>query len=109
MVTSAINHWRDLCLWVATQEAAHEYCCKRDASSRTAGAFSPNFAPAVTSRSQPELGRFESEAGSHAFNSLLETDGRGLMGLPTVGERSDSGRFDQAGSAQRTIETVAAG
>jgi hypothetical protein len=55
MVTSAINHWCDLCLWVATQEAAHDYCCKRDASSRTAGAFSPNFAPAVTSRFQPKL------------------------------------------------------
>ena len=28
--------------------------------------------------------RFESEGRSHAFNSLIEADGSGLMGLPTV-------------------------
>ena len=35
--------------------------------------------------------RYESEGRSHAFNSLIEADGSGLMGLPTVsGEAADS-------------------
>lgn len=37
--------------------------------------------------------RFESEGRSHAFNSLIEPDGRGLMGLPTVVRRDESGRW----------------
>jgi hypothetical protein len=37
-------------------------------------------------------GRFESEGRSHAFNSLVGPDGSGLLGLPTVGRISDSGR-----------------
>ena len=37
-------------------------------------------------------GRYESEGRSHAFNSLVEPDGSGLMGLPTVRRVSDSGR-----------------
>jgi hypothetical protein len=38
-------------------------------------------------------GRYESEGRSHAFNSIVETDGSGLMGLPTVGQVSDSERY----------------
>ena len=34
--------------------------------------------------------RFESEGRSHAFNSLIEADGSGVMGLPTI--RGESGR-----------------
>lgn len=38
-------------------------------------------------------GRFESEGRSHAFNSLVEDDGSGLLGVPTVLRRSGGGRF----------------
>ncbi|HEV7658989.1 MAG TPA: beta-propeller domain-containing protein [Allosphingosinicella sp.] len=38
------------------------------------------------------VGRYESEGRSHAFNSLIEPDGRGLMGLPTVSRIADSNR-----------------
>jgi hypothetical protein len=38
------------------------------------------------------VGRYESEGRSHAFNSQVEPDGSGLMGLPTVRRVSDSGR-----------------
>lgn len=37
-------------------------------------------------------GRYESEGRSHAFNSLIEPDGSGLMGLPTVPLIADSNR-----------------
>lgn len=37
-------------------------------------------------------GRYESEGRSHAFNSLVEDDGAGLMGLPTVPRIEDSDR-----------------
>ena len=37
-------------------------------------------------------GRFESEGRSHAFNSLVEPDGSGLMGLPTVPRISQGSR-----------------
>ncbi len=37
--------------------------------------------------------RFESEGRSHAFNSLIAPDGSGLMGLPTVARKQDSGRW----------------
>jgi len=38
-------------------------------------------------------GRFESEGRSHAFNSLIEPSGSGLIGLPTSPKREDSNRF----------------
>lgn len=38
-------------------------------------------------------GRYESEGRSHAFNSIVEADGSGLMGLPTVGQVSDADRY----------------
>jgi hypothetical protein len=38
-------------------------------------------------------GRFESEGRSHAFNSLVEPSGEGLMGLPTVALAKDSPRW----------------
>lgn len=38
-------------------------------------------------------GRFESEGRSHAFNSRIEPDGSGLMGLPTVPKISRSLRY----------------
>jgi len=37
-------------------------------------------------------GRYESEGRSHAFNSRIDADGSGLMGLPTVRQVSDSDR-----------------
>jgi hypothetical protein len=37
-------------------------------------------------------GRFESEGRSHAFNSRIDPDGSGLMGLPTVPRVEDSDR-----------------
>jgi hypothetical protein len=39
-------------------------------------------------------GRYESEGRSHAFNSLIEPDGSGLMGLPTVRRIADSNRYN---------------
>jgi hypothetical protein len=36
--------------------------------------------------------RFESEGRSHAFNSLIEEDGSGVMGMPTIGRESGSSR-----------------
>jgi len=36
--------------------------------------------------------RFESEGRSHAFNSLIEADGSGVMGLPTIGGEDWSNR-----------------
>jgi Beta propeller domain len=38
-------------------------------------------------------GRYESEGRSHAFNSLVEADGSGLMGLPTVAADQETGRY----------------
>jgi len=38
-------------------------------------------------------GRYESEGRSHAFNSLVEPDGGGLMGLPTVPRVEESSRY----------------
>ena len=38
-------------------------------------------------------GRYETEGRSHAFNSLVEPDGGGLMGLPTVPRVDESGRY----------------
>lgn len=37
--------------------------------------------------------RFESEGRSHAFNAAIDADGSGLMGLPTVMRRAQSGRW----------------
>jgi len=44
-------------------------------------------------------GRYESEGRSHAFNSRIDADGSGLMGLPTVGRVSDSDRYSWRSSA----------
>jgi hypothetical protein len=49
-------------------------------------------APRLGSSVQLE-GRFESEGRSHAFNSLIEADGSGLIGLPTVLRVGDSDRY----------------
>lgn len=38
-------------------------------------------------------GRYESEGRSHAFNSLIDEGGSGLMGLPTTHRESQSGRW----------------
>lgn len=38
-------------------------------------------------------GRYESEGRSHAFNSLIEETGNGLMGLPTTHREERSGRW----------------
>jgi hypothetical protein len=48
--------------------------------------------PAVASTALLD-GRYESEGRSHAFNSLIEPDGSGLMGLPTVRRMADSNRY----------------
>jgi hypothetical protein len=47
--------------------------------------------PAVAS-SLRLAGRYESEGRSHAFNSLIEPDGSGLMGLPTVPRIAEDNR-----------------
>jgi hypothetical protein len=38
-------------------------------------------------------GRFESEGRSHAFNSMVEPNGGGLLGVPTVPRVRDTGRY----------------
>jgi hypothetical protein len=38
-------------------------------------------------------GRYEGEGRSHAFNSLIEDDNSGIMGLPTVLRPEDAGRW----------------
>ena len=43
--------------------------------------------------------RFESEGRSHAFNSLIEADGSGVMGLPTIGGENRSSRAAWRSSA----------
>lgn len=43
--------------------------------------------------------RFESEGRSHAFNSLIEPDGSGIMGLPTVSGETRSSRAPWRSSA----------
>jgi len=43
--------------------------------------------------------RFESEGRSHAFNSLIEADGTGVMGLPTIGGETGSSRAAWRSSA----------
>ena len=43
--------------------------------------------------------RFESEGRSHAFNSLIEPDGSGIMGLPTIGGENISSRAAWRSSA----------
>lgn len=48
-------------------------------------------APRIASQLQLAR-RYESEGRSHAFNSLVEPDGSGLLGLPTVERVSDSRR-----------------
>jgi hypothetical protein len=37
--------------------------------------------------------RFETEGRSHAFNAAIDPDGAGLMGVPTVMRRAESGRW----------------
>ena len=37
--------------------------------------------------------RFESEGRSHAFNSMVNVDGGGMLGVPTVVRPEDAGRF----------------
>jgi len=55
---------------------------------------------------QPRIGswvkldrRFESEGRSHAFNSLIEEDGSGVMGLPTISAENISSRASWRSSA----------
>lgn len=43
--------------------------------------------------------RFESEGRSHAFNSLIEEDGSGVMGLPTISGENRSSRAAWRSSA----------
>ena len=43
--------------------------------------------------------RFESEGRSHAFNSLIEADGSGVMGLPTISGEGGSNRAAWRSSA----------
>jgi len=54
--------------------------------------------PRIASSVQLEQ-RFESEGRSHAFNSLIEADGSGVMGLPTIGGESWSSRAAWRSSA----------
>lgn len=38
-------------------------------------------------------GRYESEGRSHAFNSMVDANGAGLLGIPTVTVEDDAGRW----------------
>lgn len=49
-------------------------------------------APQVASTAHLK-GLYESEGRSHAFNSTLEADGSGLMGIPTMQKPEDAGRW----------------
>lgn len=49
-------------------------------------------APAVADTTLLE-GRYESEGRSHAFNSLVDEDNAGLMGVPTVTRTRQAGRW----------------
>lgn len=51
-----------------------------------------NGQPRIASQTRLQ-GRYESEGRSHAFNSRVDPDGSGLMGLPTVRRVNDSARF----------------
>ena len=56
--------------------------------------------------------RYESEGRSHAFNSLIEADGSGVMGLPTIGEEGRSSRApwrSHASDRASSRSTVVAG
>jgi hypothetical protein len=51
--------------------------------------------------------RFESEGRSHAFNSLIEADGTGVMGLPTIsGENRSSRAAWRSSSSDLSFVTV---
>lgn len=51
--------------------------------------------------------RFESEGRSHAFNSLIEEDGSGVMGLPTIsGENRSSRAAWRSSSSDLSFITV---
>lgn len=56
-------------------------------------------------------GRFESEGRSHAFNSLIDADGSGMIGIPSVLSRERSGRFvwNSEGSDVSFLTVTAAG
>ncbi|MBV9929408.1 MAG: beta-propeller domain-containing protein [Alphaproteobacteria bacterium] len=64
----------------------------RDASGLQLSYLGLKAAPHVASTVKLE-GRFESEGRSHAFNSLVEPGGAGIMGIPTVRQEADSGRW----------------
>jgi hypothetical protein len=54
--------------------------------------------PRIASQVQLEQ-RFEGEGRSHAFNSLIEADGSGVMGLPTISREGASSRAAWRSSA----------
>jgi hypothetical protein len=54
--------------------------------------------PRIASQVQLEQ-RFEGEGRSHAFNSLIEEDGSGVMGLPTIAREGWSSRAPWRSSA----------
>lgn len=55
--------------------------------------------------------RFESEGRSHAFNSLIEEDGSGMVGIPTVLRRGGAARYvwNSQGSDVSFLTVTAAG
>ncbi len=63
----------------------------RDRTGLTVSLIKMEGHPRIAS-STPLPGRFESEGRSHAFNSLVERDGGGLLGLPTVQRVGESDR-----------------
>jgi hypothetical protein len=64
----------------------------RDASGLSLSFVRLDGAPGIASTLVlPE--RYESEGRSHAFNSVVNADGAGLLGLPTIMQRAQSGRW----------------
>lgn len=64
----------------------------RDASGLNVSLIDLSGAPRIAS-TVLLADRFESEGRSHAFNAAIDPDGTGLMGLPTVMRRAESGRW----------------
>jgi len=64
----------------------------RDASGLELSYLALKSAPRLSSTVQLP-GRFESEGRSHAFNSLVERSGDGIMGIPTVQLAKDAPRW----------------
>jgi|CXWL01.1.fsa_nt_gi hypothetical protein len=64
----------------------------RDAGGLSLSLVDLRGAPRIASTATLQA-RYESEGRSHAFNSSINADGSGLMGIPSVERRGESGRW----------------